>query len=445
MFNQIAEKFNVYKNYFIELIVLSFPLLIGNLGHNLIGFTDILVISKYNINSLAAASISNAILFTILILGIGVIDAVFIILSNKRGAKEKTKKYLLSSLVFSFLFSIVFTLICYSTVFLVPYMGFEQHLLSDIKAYISIVSFSLFAMFLFQGMRCFLLSFEIVKLPNMIILVSVLFNLIFDIVFVFGCGSIPAMGVVGAAIATLLVRVLSALILFFYIYKFIDWKSKIDFDYMKNVLKVGFPIGFALMFEFLAFNIITILVGREAGILSATHNILVSLSSLTFMIPLTISTAVSVKVAYFYGALKKLEIKRYSLAALIIGVGFMAFVSLILMLFPTQIIKLYTDNQQVLSIILPIIPIVAVYQVFDGLQAVASGILKGFKKTKIVSAGVLIAYWVVGMPVAFLCVAKYNMSLKGYWIALAVSILVMAIVFSTLSLDKYKKLPENNI
>lgn len=440
MFNQLTEKFNIYKNYFVELIVLSFPLLIGNLGHNLIGFTDILVISKYNINSLAAASISNAILFTILILGLGVIDAIFIILSNKRGAKERTKKYLLSSLIFSFLISILFSLICYSTVFIVPYMGFEQHLIPEIKAYLSIVSFSLFAMFLFQGMRGFLLSFEIVKLPNIIIMVSVLFNLIFDILFVFGWGSIPPMGVIGAAIATLMVRVLCAVILFFYIYKFIDWKSKIDFEYMKNIFKVGLPIGIALMFEFLAFNIITILVGRETGILSAIHNILVSLSSITFMIPMTISTAVSVKVAYFYGALKKLEIKRYSLAGIIIGVGFMTFVSLILILFPTQIIKLYTDNQQVLSIILPIIPVVAVYQVFDGLQAVAAGILKGFKKTKLVSSVVLFAYWAIGMPVAFLCVGKYNMSLQGYWIALAVSIIAMAVFFSFFALNKYKKL-----
>ena len=133
MCSLIAEKYNKYKNYFVELFALAFPLLIGNLGHNLIGVTDILVIAKYDINSLAAASISNAILFTILILGLGVIDAVFIILSNKLGAKELTKKYLLSSLIFSFLISLLFTLICLSTVLIVPYMWFEQHLISDIK------------------------------------------------------------------------------------------------------------------------------------------------------------------------------------------------------------------------------------------------------------------------------------------------------------------------
>ena len=101
---------------------------------------------------------------------------------------------------------------------------------------------------------------------------------------------------------------------------------------------------------------------------------------------------------------------------------------------------MYTDNEQVLSITSPIIIVVAIYQVFDGVQAVAAGILKGFKMTKVVSTGVLLAYWAVGMPVAFLCVAKYNMSLKGYWIALAVSIIVMAFVFGTLSFAKYKKL-----
>lgn len=434
------EKIKHFKYYFIELLVLSFPILIGNLGHTLIGATDILVVAKYNINSLAAISIANSILFTIFIFGLGILTAISIILSNMRGAKERTKKYLLSSLVFSMILAVIFSAICYSSKFLIPYMGFESHLVPYIVQYMEIVSVSIFGMYLFEGVKQFLQSYEIVKFPNMLLLISVVFNLIFDIIFVFGLGMIPSMGSKGAAIATTLVRTLMGLVMLIYVFKTIDFKSKIDFSYMKNVVKIGSPIGFALLFEFLAFNIITILVGRESGLLAATHNILITISSATFMVPLSIGTALAVKVAYYYGASKKEEIFKFSIAGIIIGVGFMAIAAIIMTVFPTQLINLFTDNVDVLGIALPIISVVAMYQVFDGFQVVMGGVLKGFQMTKFVSKAVLFGYWGIGLPTAILFVGKYNLSLKGYWIAFAVSLCTMGFVQAAVARKKYNSL-----
>ncbi len=431
--------FYSYRYYFLELLILAFPLLIGNLGHILIGATDILVVSKYNINSLAAISIANSILFTIFIFAIGLQDAITIILSNKRGQKEKIKQYLPSSLIFSVFLAVIFTAICYSTIFLVDKLSFEATLVPYIKQYIEIVSFSMLGMFLYQGIKVFLQAYEIVKFPNLLLLGAVIINLIFDIVFVFGFFGLPAMGSKGAAIATLCVRSLMGLVMFIYIFKSINFKEKIDFSYMKQLIKIGSPIGAALVLEFLAFNIITILVGRESGLLSAVHNILVTISSTTFAVPMSIATAVAIKVAYYFGAKKCKEVKKYSYAGVIMGVTFMAFCSLILSLFPAQIIKLFTDNAQVLSISLPLILIAAIYQVFDGFQVITGGILKGFKLTKIVSATVLCGYWIIGMPIAFILVTKYNYSLKGYWIALAAALFSMGMIQALIAKYKFNK------
>lgn len=438
--NLILDKFNKYKHYFTDLFVLSFPLLVGQLGQMLIGATDVIVVAKYNINSLAAVSIANALLFTIFIFGLGILDAISIVLSNMRGKKQRVKKLLFSSLIFAFILAVLFTLICYSTTFFIDKMGFEQSLIPHIKEYIEIVSFSIFGMYIFQGIKGFLLAYEIVNFPNFILLGTVLVNLVADIVFVFGFGIIPPLGVKGAAIATLSVRMLMAIILLAYAFKFINFRAKFDVDYVKQITKVGTPIGAALMIEFLAFNIITILVGRESGLYAATHNILITISSATFMIPLSISTAVAVKVAYYFGAKKREEMKRYSIAGLIIGVGFMAIASCILIGFPRQLIRLFTDNADVIRTAIPIVFVAATYQVFDGLQVVAGGILKGFKMTKAVSIIVLTGYWLVGLPTAIICVGKLKMSLKGYWIALAVSLLTMGIVMSLISLYKFKQL-----
>lgn len=427
------------KHYFIDLLILAFPILIGELGHTLIGATDILVVAKYGIESLAAVSIANSILFTLFIFGLGIVVAISIILSNMRGAKQRIKKHLVSSLVFSAIMAVVFTAVCYSTKFIIPYIGFETSLIPYIQEYISIVSFSMFGLFIYDGVKQFLQAYEIVNFPNIMLLIAVIINLIFDILFVFGFGPVPAMGVKGAAIATLAVRTLMGIIMLLYVFRFIDFKSKIDFSYMKQLLKVGAPIGAALMFEFMAFNIITILVGREAGILSATHNILITISSATFMVPLSVSIALSVKVAYYYGAKKLDEIKNFSISALIMGVGFMALAAIILASFPKQLINLFTDNQEVLKIALPLVSIAAMYQVFDGFQVIMGGVLKGFKMTKFVSGAVLAGYWLVGMPVAFVLVGKYGLLLRGYWIALAVSLCVMGFIQAAMAKYKFNK------
>lgn len=425
---KIPQLFNINKAYFKNLLTLAFPILIGNLGHMLIGITDILVSARYNINALAAISIANAVFSSVFIFGIGILTSVSIVLSNKRGSKKPVKKFLLSTLVFSFVSAMFFTLISFVINLFIPKIGFETELAKNIQQYLSIASFSMFGMFLFEGLKQFLQSYEIVKFPNILLAFAVIINLILDIVFVFGFGIIPSMGVKGAAIATLTVRTLMGLIMFIYIFKLINFKAKTDFSYMKQLIKIGSPIGFALLLEFLAFNVITILVGRQEGLYAAVHNILTTISSVTFGIPLSISTALSVKVAYNYGANNKNEIIKYSKAGSIMGIGIMALAGIILAVFPKQIINLFTGDTEVLKIALPLIFIVAMYQIFDGFQVIMGGILKGFKMTKFVSNAVLFCYWVIAMPIALILVGKFGLLLQGYWIALATALFSMGFV-----------------
>lgn len=430
-----------YKNYFTALLVLAAPILVGSIGHTIVGATDILVVAKYSIDSLAAISIANAILFTIFIFGLGIQDSISIILSNKRGKKEGIKKHLNTILVFSFVLAIIFALLCYSTIFLIDKFSFDAQLVPYIKQYTKIVSLSMFGVFMYQGIKQFLQSYEIVNFPNFLILISAIINLGLDIIFVFGFSNIiPAMGVKGAALATLTVRSFMGIVMFLYIARFINLKDKVDYSLIKQMIKVGTPIGLSLLVEFLAFNIITVLVGKQSGILAATHNILITISSITFNVPLAIAVAVSVKVAYNYGAKKYAEIRKYSGAGIIMGVAFMALCSIILWMFPRQIVGLFTNNSEVMEIALPVVLIAAMYQVFDGFQVVMGGILKGFKMTKIASLCVFAGYWIVGLPVAYILVFKQGLSLKGYWIALAVSLCFMGISEAIIAKYKFSKI-----
>jgi len=435
-----AETVNNYKKYLTELISLSIPMIVGNLGQVLIGATDVYIAAKHSTDTLAAISIANSIIFCILVMGMGLMSAISIQMSNLRGNRKPTKKFLLTTLNYSMVLAVIFCVVCLLMVPLIPYMGFESNLVPMIKEYIFICAFSLFGMYLYQALREFLMAYEIVNFPNIILLFALVANFLLAYALVFGFGPIPALGVIGLALAAFIVRMFMGLILLVYCLGLIRFKNPFDKNLVKQLLKIGYPIGIAMFLEFLGFNLITILVGREAGVLAATHNIGVTITSSAYVIPMSISAAIAIKVGYFNGARDFSEIFKYSLFGTLISVIFMGCCSILLWTCPKQIFCIFTDNPQMLELGLPILYIAAFYLMFDGLQVSLSGVLKGLKMTKIASASLIAGYWLFGLPFGYFLAYQYNMSLNGFWIGLAASFLFMSIIFSFVIYQKFKKL-----
>lgn len=440
MMIQIAEKINNYKKYFTEIITLSIPLIVGNLGQVLIGATDVFIAAKHSTDTLAAISIANSIIFCIIVVGIGLMSAISILLSNYRGNRKPTKKFLATVLNYSMILAVIFCIICLLMVPLVPVMGFEAKLVPMIQEYIFICAFSLFGMYLYQCLKEFLLAYEIVNFPNLILIVALVLNFIFAYVFVFGFGPIPALGVVGLAIAAFMVRTLMGLVLLAYCVGMLRWRNPFDKTLIKQLLKIGYPIGIALLLEFLGFNLITILVGREAGILAATHNIAVTITSAAYMVPMSISAAIAIKVGFYNGAGILSEIKKYSVSGTMMSVIFMGICSLALTIFPREIFGAFTSSKEIIALGIPILHIAAYYLMFDGLQVSLSGVLKGLKLTKVASITLIAGYWLFGLPFGFLLAYHYKMSLNGFWIGLAVSFLAMSILFLIVIFKKFREL-----
>lgn len=426
-----------------EIIVIASPMMIGNLGHTLTGAIDVFVAAKHSVNTLAAIAIANSILFTIFMLGIGLLIGISILLSNYRGEKKHTKKFFISGVILSQILALITWAVIVIITFFIPNFGFEKHLIKDIQEYLFITSFSIFGMFLYQGIKEFLQAHEIVNFPNLILLAAVFLNLILNFILVFGWGPIPSLGVIGLSVATLVVRTLLGLTMVIYTRKIIttqQHQQEYNFQYMKNVIKIGFPIGIALLLEFLAFNIITISVGREAGILAATHNILITLVDATFMIPLSISSAIAIKVGFFNGAKNLKEIINYGKIGVSISTIFMIFCSIIFLLKPEFFIGIFTKDKQIMEVALPIVSLFALFEVADGLQISLGGILKGLKMTNSVTLCVLLCYWLVGIPSGFYLTYAQNMSLKGFWLGLTLSLFLLSILEGVIIFTKMNKL-----
>lgn len=437
---QLVEKIYSYKKYFTELITLSLPLIVGNLGQILIGATDVFIAARHSTNTLASISIANSIVFCILIMGMGLMSAISILMSNYRGNRKPTKKFLFTILNYSMILAVIFCGVCLLMVPLVPKMGFDPILVPMIKEYIFICSFSLFGMYLYQCLREFLLAYEIVAFPNLILVVALILNFFLAYSLVFGVGPIAGMGVIGLALAAFIVRTLMGLTLLVYCFDLVKFKNPFDRSLIKQLLKIGYPIGIALFLEFLGFNLITILVGRESGILAATHNIAVTITSSAYVIPMSISSAIAIKVGFFNGAGIFSEIKKYALAGTIMSLVIMAVCSLILILFPNEMVEIFTKNPQILALGVSILHIAAYYLMFDGFQVSLSGILKGLKMTKVASVSLICGYWLLGLPCGYVLAYHYKMSLLGFWIGLALSFLFISAIFIVIIYRKFKVL-----
>lgn len=436
----LAEKICNYKKYFTELVSLSIPMIVGNLGQVLIGATDVYIAAKHSTDTLAAISIANSIIFCILVMGMGLMSAISIQMSNLRGNRKPTKKFLLTSLNYSMILAVIFCVICLLMVPLIPHMGFDDNLVPMIKEYIFICAFSLFGMYLYQSLREFLMAYEIVTFPNIILLFALVVNFLLAYALVFGFGPIPALGVVGLALAAFIVRMLMGIVLLVYCLGLIRFNNPFDTSLIKQLLKIGYPIGIALFLEFLGFNLITILVGREAGILAGTHNIAVTITSSVYVIPMSISAAIAIKVGFFNGAKDFAEIFKYSLFGTLLSVLFMGCCSILLLVCPKQIFEIFTNNAQMIALGLPILHIAAFYLMFDGLQVSLSGVLKGLKMTKVASVSLIAGYWLFGLPFGYFLAYHYNMSLNGFWIGLATSFLFMSAIFLIVIYFKFKSL-----
>ncbi|MBR6098159.1 MATE family efflux transporter [bacterium] len=426
------------KYYIKELLNIALPIIIGNLGFILIGAGDVLIAGRHSTDTLAAISIATAITNCIMTFGIGLIVSVSPILSNYRGEKKQAKKYFFPTLRFAMFVAFIVMLIILGCIPLIDCFRFEPHLVPMVKQYMLITAFATFGGYLHAAVKEFLQAFEIVMFPNILTFLCVFLNIGLNLILVFGYGPIPSLGVVGLAIASFIIRYFMGFVLLIYCFKQMNFSNYKEFDYYKQLVKIGLPISFAILVEFVAFNIVALAMGRVAGIYAAAQNLICTLTTVSFMIPLAISNAIAVKVGFANGAENYIDLRRYSKIGVFISLGFMACSALVFASFPHFLVGLFTKDSALIAVCVPIMYILACFQIFDGLQVSLSGICKGIKKTNIVLLANFVAYWVISIPVGFVLAFRYNLGIIGFWYGLIVSSITLCIIM-LLMLRKYFK------
>ena len=427
------------RYYVKELLTIAAPIIMGNLGFILIGIGDVVVAGRHSTDTFAAISIATAIINCILTFGVGLIASISPLLSNYRGEKKPIKRYFYPSIRFSMILAVINCILILAAIPVIPHMGFEQKLVPDIQNYMLITAFSTFGAYLHACLKEFLQAFEIVMFPNLVTIFCVFLNIALNVIFVFGFGPIPSLGVIGLAIASFLVRYFMGIALLIYCFINMKFSNYHEKGYYKALLSIGMPISLAVLVEFIAFNSVAIFMGRVSGVYAAAQNLVCSLTTVSFMIPFAISNAIAVKVGFANGAGQIEDLKKYSFVGVMLSVGFMICSALVFCAFPKFLVGLFTVDDVLFKIAVPVIYIIAVFQVFDGLQIALAGICKGVKQTDMVLLANFLAYWCVSVPVGYILAFKYNFKLVGFWIGLCCA----AIILCAIMIYKLKKFTDN--
>lgn len=432
------------RNFYIRDITnIAGPIILGNLGFILIGVGDVIVAGRHSTDTLAAVSLATAIINCIMIFGIGILGSISAILSNYRGAGMEAEKYFYPSLRFTIILSAIMSIVIAGFIPLIDKMGFESNLVPMIKDYFWITAFSTFGAYLHTMTKEFLQAFEVVVFPNILTVACIFLNLFLNIIFCFGYGPIPEMSAAGLALASLLTRYFMGIVLYIYCFRKVNIKHYKARGYYKDLIRVGVPSSLAVMIEFIGFNLITVIMGRVAGIYAAAQNIVCTLTSVSFMIPLAISNATAVKVGFANGAKYYKSLKTYAYTGIALCVSFMAFSAIIVGLFPEFLVKLFTNDVELIKVCIPVAYVLCFFQIFDGLQVALAGIFKGIKKTSIIMISNLIAYWFVSIPLGCMLALYFKMNLLGFWYSLGVSAIILCTIMLTTLIRQFNKLRES--
>jgi MATE family multidrug resistance protein len=259
-------------------------------------------------------------------------------------------------------------------------------------------------------------------------------NVFLDWGFIHGRAGLPELGAVGCAVATSLVRwlMLAALV-------WMAWpllrpylrplrREALKRQPLLRMATLGAPIGAQMLLEMGAFSFVALAMGVIGETELAGHQVALNLAALSFMVPVGISAAAAVRVGHAVGRGDLGGLRRASGVAVVTGAGVMVLFALLFLLLPRALARLYTPDVSVIDVAAVLLPIAAAFQVFDGLQVVCSGVLRGAGDTRTPPLVYLLGFWLLGIPAALLLAFSLEQGPRGLWIGLAIALAAVAVV-----------------
>ncbi|GAB4184962.1 MAG: MATE family efflux transporter [Thermoflexibacter sp.] len=439
-----------YFSHYRQTIHLALPIIAGQLSQILISLADNTMVGNFDSQSLAASALANAIFWSIFIVGIGITLGLTppVAASSVTGDIKTCQRYFKHGIVLYSSIGFFIFLFIVAISFFLDNLGQQPEVATLARPYLQILGGSAFFVLIFQSIKQFMHGISHTKEPMYIEFGEAGLNVLLNYTFIFGNFGFPALGLLGAGIATILSRMLGCIalvILFVSSSRFakyregLEWKA-FAFKDFKYLIKLGVPIGLSMLFETSAFAMSNVMMGWIGADELAAHQITLNVASTTFLVAMGISSATAVRTANQLGLKNVVELRMAGKAGMLINLVFMASCVLIISIFHNVIPMLYVKEVEVQKIASILLIVAALFQLSDGLQVACMGALRGITDVKVPTFITLFAYWGIGIPLGYVLGFVLDIGAVGIWISLFIALTIAAILLTLRFLDKSKRI-----
>lgn len=442
--------FRENRPYIHKTLTLAYPVIIGQLGMIMMGVVDSIMVGNLGAVPLAAASLSNSLIFIVLIIAIGNAVAVSPLIAILVGAKklDECGVYFRQSLIINLSMGFIVFLLVVAGAYSLDLLNQSYEVQQKAQSYMIIVGLSIFPLMIFQTYKQFIEGLSIMRPAMVITLAANIINIFANWVLIFGNLGFPRLELDGAGWATFFARVFMAVSLMAFVVKSKRFRiydlslhfRGINFQVIKRILSVGLPSGFQYFFEVGAFSFAVVMIGWIGANELAAHQIAISLASISFMGVLGISQAAGILVGNAVGEQDQFLVRKNGFTAITLGIIWMTVSGIIFIVFRNILPYIYIRDQAVIQIASQLLVIAAMFQLSDGIQAVGIGILRGLTDVKGPTVITFISYWVISLPVGYVLGFIFNLGVIGVWIGLLIGLTCSAILLTIRFNYKSRKL-----
>ena len=416
-----------YGRNYASLLKLALPIIIGQLGGIITGLADTIMVGQHSTAELAASSFVNNVLNAFIIFGTGYSFALTPLVGENLARQKRyvVSAWLKNGIVANFLLSLVLMAILTVIYFNVEHLGQPAELMPLIKPYFLISMISIIFVMVANSFRQFVEGITDPSVSMWILISGNLLNIVGNYVLIYGKGGFPELGLMGAGYSTLISRIFM-LAMFVLVFVFRPSYKAYRKGFMRmwvlpnrlmRVTRLGVPIALQQGLEAATFSLTAIMVGWLGSTELAAHQVVISISTISFTTYLGLGSATAIRTSFYKGAKEWVQVRKTTVAGIHLGVIVSTITCLALFIFRNDISYIFSDDPKVCSIVILLLPILMLYQYVDGAQIVLANALRGLADVKPIMWISFITNFLLAIPAGYLLGFPLGLGIEGIWLA----------------------------
>jgi MATE family multidrug resistance protein len=437
MLTRVTRAARAVRGEIRPMLGLAGPVVLAELGWMGMGFVDTVIVGRLGPEAIGAVGIGTALFGTLAIFGMGLLLGLDTLVSQAYGGGDlrSCHRSLIDGLHLSAIVAGPMLLVAAGVHWSLRYWGLPPGVLQLAGPYFRLITWSLLPLLLYAAFRRYLQAMGLVAAVTFALVSANVINACANWVLIFGHFGLPALGTRGSAIATLISRAYMAAVLFIAIVRhdrrlrlgLFDLPWGFDLSGVRRLFRLGLPAAGQVTLEYGVFSAVTVLAGRVDEASLAAHQVVLNLAGVTFMVPLGVGTAGAVRVGHAVGRQDAGGARRSGWTAVLISVGFMSCAAAAFVLIPVPLVHLFTSNRDVVALGISLLAVAAMFQMFDGLQGVSTGVLRGLGDTRTPMVTNLLGHWLLGLPVGYTLCFIAGWGVVGLWVGLSAGLMVVGV------------------